>query len=575
VAKVDIRFRTESLTFGAGDSRQTITIAQLVPAGTELVAIAMSEATGLTGTASSDATKIVLVPGEGVELDAEKNVLMAKVPGYPHLVTRKELKPIQYIVDIEPLITVDDDCWMAKMSLYPMISGDSPIDSATLLKMLHQTGVRSGIREKNIISALDTVLNERLPVKDVVVARGRLPVNGENARLRIDVEAATHVGKEMGDGRIDFHERRFFIPVTKGQLLATKIAATTGLPGVDIFGKEIPQSIGKELVIKNTENVVYTEETGELHAACDGVLSVVSQSSIKVTTKLSISGDVNFETGNIHSKAAVEVRGSIKPGFKVTTGGDLSIGGSVESACVTCSGNLAISGGIFADESHVEVEGDVTVPIIDHGYLSVKGRILIGREAYYGELRALGDIICQGQARIVSCDVFSGGSIIANDIDTLSSPNSTLAAATMPDRYAKYLKLLKTVHQTKAAVEGWQRRFGILSENDDFLELQEEYNDALKALSSFNVIPGTDERDRIGGLRYACRQRITIKGTICSGVVIRIGNTETTLKKDHSQGSFVLNCETGALEFHPENSKVAGALSEPCKLLSKEAGQCL
>ncbi len=420
------------------------------------------------------------------------------------------------------------------------------------MAMLEKAGVRSGVREKNITACIAAVNTEQRPQKNQVIARGRLPVNGENAWLRIDIAVGVQAGQELGDGHMDFRERHVFTGVDKGQLLATKVAATAGLSGVNVYGHEVPQIPGRDLIIKMAEDVLYDEGTGEIHAAIAGVLSAVTDTSVRVTAKLSISGDIDFQIGNVESRDAVEISGSVRPGFKVTTGGDVMIGGSVESAHISSRGNVVIRGGIMGDEASVEADGDVDIPVIDNGSISCKGSVRVSREAYYAEIRCLQDIIFTGQARVVSSDLFAGGSITTVEVDTDTSPNSLLAAATMPERYARYSKLLKALHQAQAAVDAWHRRFGSAVANDELAELNEELADAKASLTSYNLVPGVGERDRSGGLRYACRQKITIKGLIRSGAVIRIGNTEATLKKTYGEGHFALNSDTGKLEFHSD-----------------------
>lgn len=198
----------------------------------------------------------------------------------------------------------------------------------------------------------------------------------------------------------------------------------------------------------------------------------------------------------------------------------------------------------------IEADGDVDIPVVGNGLISSKGSVRISREAYYAEIRCLRDITCSGQARIVNSELFAGGSITVNEIDTDTSPNSLLAAATLPERYTKYLKLLKDFHVARAEVDAWHRRFGLAASNEELEELKEELADAEASLATYNLVPGVGERDKFGGLRYACHQRITVKGIIRGGAVIRIGNSETTLKKAYGEGYFALNSDNGILEFY-------------------------
>ena len=210
----------------------------------------------------------------------------------------------------------------------------------------------------------------------------------------------------------------------------------------------------------------------------------------------------------------------------------------------------------------MDADGDVDIPVVDNGMISCKGSVHVGREAYYAEIRCLQDIILTGQAKVVSSDLFAGGSISVVDVDTETSPNSLLAAATLPERYARYYKLLKSFHQAKAAVDAWHRRFGSTVSNDRLEELEEELADAQASLDLYNLIPGVGEHDKSSGLRYACRQKITVKGIIRDGAVIRIGNTETTLKKTYSEGHFALNGDSGMLEFHSDSKGLLAGLIE-------------
>jgi hypothetical protein len=551
-ARLKIFFLTETLSFGPEEERQVLTVSQLMPAGAMLVALE-GGSQGSSGKASDAKSEIELIPGEGAEFSADKRALLATTPGYPQMLRVKEGTGEKVIIDLEPLFFISEDGWTVKMNLYPPVTGKSLPDATEIMAMVEKAGVRSGVREKNITACIAAVNTEQLPQKNQVIARGRLPVNGENAWLRIDIAVGAQAGKELGDGHMDFRERHVFTGVDKGQLLATKVAATAGLSGLNVYGHEVPQVPGKDLVIKTAEDVLYDEETGEIHAAIAGVLSAVTDTSVRVTAKLSISADIDFQIGNVESRDAVEISGSVKPGFKVTTGGDVVIGGSVESAHISSRGNVVIRGGIMGDEASVEADGDVDIPVIDNGSISCKGSVRVSREAYYAEIRCLQDIIFTGQARVVSSDLFAGGSITAVEVDTDTSPNSLLAAATMPERYARYYKLLKAFHQAQAAVDAWHRRFGSAVANDELAELNEELADAKSSLASYNLVPGVGERDRSGGLRYACRQKITVKGLIRSGAVIRIGNTEATLKKTYGEGHFALNSDTGKLEFHSDS----------------------
>ncbi len=545
-------FKTETKSYGEGESRQSYTVSQLMPAGAMLVAID-DGGQGAADKAVDNTDKQAnyqLVAGSFVEFSSDKRALLATVDGYPNLTRKKQGREEQLIVSLEPLILLAEDGWTAKMTLYPAIAGTALPDGTDIIDKLHQADVRWGIREKNISACIKKVKNDNIPVKEQVIVRGRLPVNGEDARLRLDVAVGEQAGKELGDGRMDFHERRLFVGVDKGQLLATKVQATSGIPGLNIFGQEVPQVSGNDLTIKIGEDLTYDEQKGEIFAAIAGVLSVVADTTVRVTAKQAIPGDVDFHTGNIDSRNAVDISGSVNPGFTVRTGADLLIGGNVDSAHVISQGNVIVRGAMTGKEATIEAEGDVDIPVIRNGSINSRGSVNITKEAYYTEVRCLKDIICSGQAKVVGSDLLAGGSITAMGVDTQTSPNSFLAAAVVPERYLRYQRLLKNFYQAKAAIEAWYRRFGTVATNEDLQELQEELAGTKAALAGFNLSPGAGEKEKSTALRYACRQKVTINGLILAGAVIRIGNSETTLQKSYSDGYFTLNSDSGEIEFH-------------------------
>jgi len=549
--KISVYFRTETAPSGGDGGRQPLKVRQLMPAGAKLVAFADGEKA--PGTAVVEVQgEADLIPGTWVEFSPDKRALQASQSGYPFLVREKQRFGEKLTVDIEPLVILDEDGWTARMTLYPPLEGGALPEIPEILAVLEQSGVRWGVRKKNIEACIDAVKKQKLPQKDQVIARGRLPVNGDDAWLRIDVPFGEQAGKEQGDGRIDFRERKLFLGVDKGQLLATKVPATVGIPGINVHGREIPQSPGRDLAIKNCENIIFDAETGEIRAAFDGVLSVVSDCSLKVTSKLLIAEDVDFHTGNVDSRGGVEIKGSVKPGFKVVAGGDVLIGGGVESAHVASLGNIVIKGGVAGKGALVEAEGDVEVPAVRKGIIVSRADVQIGREAYYTEIRCLKDIHCTGQSRVVASELFAGGSITVCEVDTDSSRSSLVAAATLPERYIRYQKLLENYFKAQAAVESWYRRFGSGCDDSEIAELKADLIDAKKAVTSYNLVSGADERDKSGGRRHACRQKIMVNGVIRTGAIVRVGNTETALKKNHGPGYFALNMDTGAIEFHPK-----------------------
>lgn len=536
-------FRTGTIKVGEGEEARSFEVSQWLPAGTLLASLEPGGSDGKT------AQEIVLTPGAHVEYSADKRGLLAVVSGYPRMTTKKEGSARVVIVEIEPLLAISEDGWSVKLNLYPPFDGYPAPDQQQIVEQLEQADIRWGVREKAIAGAHEKVHGERTPVLGLVIARGRMPVNGQNGKLRIEVQVGEQPGREQSDGSIDFKERNVFIGVDAGQLLATRIAATAGLSGINVFGHEVPQTPGKDLSIKSSSDIVYDERTGQIRAACGGVVSVVNDTTIKVTSKQVIPEDIDFTTGNVRSKGGVEVGGSVRPGFMLKAGGDVLINGIVESGQVA-GANVIARGGVTGKQSIIEAGGDVFLHYLEEGRIICQGAVHIAKEAYFAEVRCLGSLTSGAESRIIGSKLYGGASLSLFQVDTDSSPHSSLAAAVDYERFERLRQLTERRTACEEVVFRLRHRLGPGGTSPDLEEHEEELADCRRALQDFNLIPVSADDDTSGGLRFACAQKIEIAGIIQAGATIRIGNSEAVLKHSCREGFFALNSETQKIAFY-------------------------
>ena len=171
-----------------------------------------------------------------------------------------------------------------------------------------------------------------------------------------------------------------------------------------------PQPQGQDITVSAVDNAGYDEESGEIRATKPGVLSVVNN-TIKVSSKLTIPGDINFSTGNIEANDAVDIGGSVLPGFQVNAHGDLRIGGGVRSATVISQGNVLIQEGVSGKQTVMRVTGDVDIPFVEQATITAGGTIIIRRQAYYSRIFAGGDIHCQEESKVIGGITMAGGNL--------------------------------------------------------------------------------------------------------------------------------------------------------------------
>jgi len=206
--------------------------------------------------------------------------------------------------------------------------------TSELLEKLKAEGVVYDIDE----CALE-ILTETRWATNVIVARGIVPCDGENAYLKYYVDSDIQGRpEELEDGRVDFKEINSFLCVEEGQLLVEKIPATAGIAGIDVYGKPIPAKPGKDKLMPVGKNVIVVDDW-RLYAAINGHLHIFLDKRINVIPIIVIDGDVDYNTGNIDFKGSVIVRGIVQPGFCVKAGGNVEVcgnicGGTVEATSI-------------------------------------------------------------------------------------------------------------------------------------------------------------------------------------------------------------------------------------------------
>ncbi|HID69759.1 MAG TPA: DUF342 domain-containing protein [Desulfobacterales bacterium] len=485
-----------------------------------------------------------LMNGEHTLLSEDKKTLLTEVDGYPVL-SQKTTREVDLIaVSMIPLLSLSEDKMQADISLFPPVNDCPELTGKILFDILTEKGIRIGLELENLENLLARCKNEKVILRNETIARGLLPINGKDSFLRFAIEIGPLPGKMMGNGKIDFRERKMFVGVKKKQIIATRIAATNGTPGVNVLGEEVPQTPGKNLPVVISDDTEFDEESGIIRATRRGILSLVNENSIKVCAKQVISGNIDYSTGNIESQDAVEIGGTILPGFKVTTHGDLLLGGNARSAAINCHGNLVVKGGIIGKQCDINVQGDADFNFMEQGRLRANGKTIIRKQAYYCKIMADGDIHCKENSQIMAAVLMSGANLSVGNVGSPKSPPARLAAGVSPDHYLRYLEMqyqLRSIEQERLT---FLQRHGMNKKTALRESLEESINTLYHEMATLNLIPNSADDS---GLEYIQKITITVKGTIFSGTELQIGNATTTIHKHLRAVCFSLDKYTLAL----------------------------
>lgn len=554
VLEPTLDFLTEHIKIGDDDTDSKIPVSELVLAGQLLAHFPNSHNFLARGYELAP-----LEPGENTQYSEDEQSIVATVPGYPRIkkIRHKDFTHLVTVVSVEPLFIVMADKMSSTISLHPILENGHSLKDCDTKKLIEEQGFRYGLNEESLEEVEEWIQEGEVEFKKIVLAKGQPVGKSVDAYLRFDIEIGPIAGTILEDGSIDFRERRIMVGVSKGQRIATKIPAVQGDPGIDVYGEETPAKEGKDLQVKLLNDATFSQDTMQVTATKDGVLSVVNNNIIKVLSHQTISSDISYETGNVESKNCLTIQGSVQPGFMVTAHGDLKILGGVMSGLVNCESNVVINGGITGKKSDIFAKGDVDINFIEQGELECGGICVMRKQAYYSNIIAGSDLRCENLGKVVGGSLIAGGNITLWDVGADNAKPSVIAAGVVGKRLAHLNELKQSVVDQQDAIIQWLQRYKGSSHSKKVKKMEEKLAETKLLLLRVNLIPGSGKYSRVAGpdaeeisdsAEYRDDDAIDVKeitidinGTIYSGTEIRIGNRKLKVEKTVSSRQFKLH----------------------------------
>ncbi|NLI92462.1 MAG: DUF342 domain-containing protein [Peptococcaceae bacterium] len=213
---------------------------------------------------------------------------------------------------------------------------------------------RNALKEHGIVSGIlpdfwEKVLNVD-GTEEILIAEYRLPVESIHAVLE-DFETRVNNDDQIRD-RIDYFASKIHI-LEKDELVARRIPGREGIPGKDIFGKDIPVQKMKDFQLKALKNTYITEDGLEVRAACAGAPIRLKNYTYAIEEVYLHNKDVDLSTGSIEFPGDVIISKDVLDGFHVFSGGRINIKGLVSGAKLKAEGGMSIGSNVF--NSHIAV----------------------------------------------------------------------------------------------------------------------------------------------------------------------------------------------------------------------------
>ncbi len=361
------------------------------------------------------------------------------------------------------------------------------------------------------------------PYRPAVVARGEPPRAGQDARVEYAVPM-TPLTRPAEDeqGRVDFKQLLVISQVRPGDLLALKVPAEPGLPGRDVYGREAPAPAPRDVPLVAGFNTRLDAE-GRLVATAVGQ-PMARRDGIAVLPVFRVDGDVGSDTGNVRFEGTVVVGGSVRAGYAVKAGGDLVVRGNIEAARCIAGGSVRVTGGILGV---VDAEGSVMARLIENATVSAGADVVAGA-ILHSQVRAAGRVVAlAGRGRIVGGLVRAGTTVDARRLGSVAGTRTVVEAglnAAVASRYESTERLGALVRKAESRLQA--RLAGRGADGPEARDRQ-ALEAQLKVLRAQAESLGR-EMGRLEQARWSQNGRVTVRGTVYPGVVVKVAGLAWT-----------------------------------------------
>lgn len=392
-----------------------------------------------------------------------------------------------------------------------------------------------------------------VPLEPVLLAEGRPPEPGRDGYVqwhkqfapRGSTNDADDKDENNDDAAVDYYSRTDVISVKSGDFLAILIAPQEGQPGRDIYGAEVPPP-KPHRAPEQFGSGIELHDDGSIVATMSGRLNVAGQ-RVWISPLLTISGNVDFESGNVSFEDEVLVEGNVLDLFSVRCSGDLTVRGIVEGATIICGANMTVQGGINGKKkADIQVDGKLAARFLDNANVSAGGDVLVSSEMVNSTLLAAKKVTVRGT--IKGCRVEAAEGVAAGSIGSESGirteiivGKNRLAATRLAEvnRQLEPLQQQIKLDQAKVAPLA-QRRQGLPeSQKVRLVKLLTELKESMNHVAELS----SEREELIAATRLNRQASIKVQEMILDGTIIQIGGITATLRES-LRGPLTLSCST-------------------------------
>lgn len=441
-------------------------------------------------------------------------------------------------------LDVSEDGMIATVRFIPASETGSRMTKDDFLRDIKGKNIVYGVMEGALREHFET---EGVYCTDIMIARGKKPVTGQDARIEYSFNTDQHKRPaHRDDGRVDYFSLTTINQCRKGQVLARIIPEQPGEVGYDVYGKATkPKDVKKE-TLKFGKNIELSEDKLSIISQVDGHVSIVDK-KVVVSSVYQVKG-VNVSTGNISYDGSIEIAGNVDANFEVKAGGNVVVNGLVEGATIIAGGNIIIAKGMNGmGKGYLRAKGDVIVKFLENARI-VTGGYLETEAILHCTVSSGSDVRVDGRRGIIL-----GGRVQAASSITAKSIGASMSTATMLEVGVEPL-LISQLEHVQAAIEERKKTVNAAKVIfDNFKEKQKkgyQYNDSqLRYMRSVSALiqEKSSELERLNTRLEALQEmmesreeaKVVVNEQIYPNTTIVIGGVTRLIQDNYHYCKFV------------------------------------
>lgn len=443
--------------------------------------------------------------------------------------------------DVE--ITLSEDDMEAYILFHEPGPGGEDVSENGILQYVGEMNVVFGIDKEKLIDFLHfPVYGTALPF-----ASGRKPVHGKDAKIQyhFETDKSKMLPKEV-DGKVDYRSMNLIQNVTEGDVLAEKIPAEKGTPGMTVTGRELEARNGADISLSPGDNVTLSEDKSKLIAMLNGQVLRSDTGKVSVAPVLVVSGDVNIKTGgNIDFIGSVVVRGSVEDGFSIKATKNIEIHGSVGKCSIESDGDISVSNGISGKEGEGSVycKGALYSKFIQNAKIFSAGDVVVRDYIINANVDTNSGIICIDgkKATITGGHIRASKSVIVKTLGSVSGTETIIEVGFEPEKRARYQELQKFIEDANKEIAEISLNLSTFDKNpnakanlssdklENLTNMRAKRTELNQQLNAY-----MDEYDRIKEYLENIRNEgtVSVAGVVYPGVRINISGAELKIKNE-------------------------------------------